>query len=387
MDGCPRQNPAYRRTKGRASLAGPFLFEGAAFRVCSCRPISIYSPPMAIAAADEQVEVRPMTAEDALGVADLVRRCYGDGYIHERIYHPELFFADQEAGLQISEVAVTGDGEVVGHWAFVFHGPVVAESGMTITVERYRGHGIASRMEANLHDRLVQRGVRWRMGEPVLVHTATQEIAVTRWRQGAITGIRLKSIPHLDLEGFEQQTEAGRISLAVAFGPLAPMREHDVWLPLEYAEVVALALEPTDWPRTIQTDPPQDFVLPEASVLSSTFNDAMASSGIEVETIGADLHAAVAAARDEAQAAGARFIELRIPTNEPASALAGLLDQGFSFAAFLPEMRGHADLLLLQWLDNPQVDRSAWQLLNPHIESLADAIVAQAELAFERRNA
>ena len=50
-------------------------------------------------------------------------------------------------------------------------------------------------------------------------------------------------------------------------------------------------------------------------------------------------------------------------------------------------MRGHADLLLLQWLDNPQVDRSAWQLLNPHIESLADAIIAQAELAFEHRSA
>ena len=28
MDGCPRQNPAYRRTKGRASLAGPFLLRG-----------------------------------------------------------------------------------------------------------------------------------------------------------------------------------------------------------------------------------------------------------------------------------------------------------------------------------------------------------------------
>ena len=336
---------------------------------------------------DEPVEVRPMTEEDAVGVAELVRRCYGDGYIHERIYHPELFFADQEAGLQISEVAVTGDDEVVGHWAFVFHGPVVAESGMTITDERYRGHGVASRMEANLHDRLVQRGVKWVMGEPVLVHTATQEIVVTRWDRGAITGMRLKCLIHIDLEGFEQETEVGRISLAMAFGPMAQMRQHDVWLPPEYAELVALALEPTDWPRTIQTEPPQDLVLPKATVLSSAFNDAMASAGIEVETIGADLHAVVAAARDEAQAAGARFIELRIPTNEPASALAGLLDQGFSYAAFLPEMRGHTDLMLLQWLDDPQVDRSAWQLLNPHIEALADAIVVQAELAFERRNA
>lgn len=367
-------------------LRGPFYL---ALRSALARvaPVRSILPPMAASESDQQIEVRPMTAEDAVGVAELVRRCYGDSYLHEQIYDPERFFADQEAGLHISEVAVAGKSDVVGHWAFVFHGAAVAESGMTITDERYRGHGVASRMEAKLHDRLVQRGVKWMMGEPVLVHTATQEIAVTRWKHGAITGVRLKSIPHIDLEGFEQQTEAGRISLAVAFGPLAPMREHDVWLSPEYAELVALVIEPTDWPRTIRTEAPQDLELADATVLSSKFNDAMTSSGIEVETIGADLHAAVAAARDEAQAAGARFIELRIPTNEPASALAGLLDQGFSFAAFLPEMRGHCDLLLLQWLDNPQVDRSAWQLLNPHIEALADAIIAQAELAFERRSA
>lgn len=327
-----------------------------------------------------------MTAEDAVGVADLVRRCYGDTYLHEQIYDPERFFADQEAGRHISEVAVAGNSDVVGHWAFTFHGSAVAESGMTITDERYRGHGIASRMEAKLHDRLVQRGVKWVMGEPVLVHTATQEIVVTRWKHGAITGMRLKSIPHVDVEGFREQTEQGRISLAVAFGPLAPMREHDVWLSPEYAELVALVIEPTDWPRTIRTEPPQDLQLPEATVLSSSFDDQLTRAGIEVETIGADLPSAVAAARNEAQAAGARFIELRIPTNEPASATAGLLDQGFSFAAFLPEMRGHADLLLLQWLDDPKVDSSAWQLLNPHIEALADAIIAQAELAFERRS-
>uniref|UniRef100_A0A6J5ZZY7 Unannotated protein n=1 Tax=freshwater metagenome TaxID=449393 RepID=A0A6J5ZZY7_9ZZZZ len=342
---------------------------------------------MAAAEADEQVEVRPMTAKDAAGVAALVRRCYGDGYLHERIYHPELFFADQEAGHHISEVAVAGDGDVVGHWAFVFHGPAVAESGMTITDERYRGHGVASRMEANLHARLEKIGVKWMMGEPVLVHTATQEIVVTRWEKGAITGMRLKSIPHIDLEGFKEQTEHGRISLAVAFGPLATMREHDLWVAPEYAALVALVMEPTDWPRTIRTEPPEDLQLPEATVLSSSFDEQLVRAEIDVETIGADLSSAVAAARDEMQVAGARFIELQIPTNGPAAALAGLLDQGFSFAAFLPEMRGHADLLLLQWLDDPNVDRSAWQLLNPHVESLADAIIAQAELAFERKNA
>jgi hypothetical protein len=62
-----------------------------------------------------------------------------------------------------------------------------------------------------------------------------------------------------------------------------------------------------------------------------------------------------------------------------------LLDQGFSFAGFLPEMRGHTDLLLLQWIADPRIERDKWALLNDHLERLADAIVDQAHLAAERR--
>ncbi len=334
----------------------------------------------------QQIEIRPMTQQDAVGVTELVRRCYGESYLHQAIYDPAQFFAAQQAGLQISEVAVAAGGEVIGHWAFIFHGPAVAESAMTITDERYRGHGVASRMEAALHERLLELGVKWMMGEPALVHTATQEIAVAHWDSGAITGMRLKCIVHVDLKGFEQQTETGRISLAMAFGPMAAMKEHDLWLAPPYAEIAALVLEPTDWPRTIRTEPPADLVLPEATKLSYSFDSAMAAAKIEVEQIGSDLRAAVGAARDQAKSAGAQFIDLRIPTDQPASATAELLELGFSFAALLPEMRGHCDLLLLQWLADPQVERSTWQLLNRQIERLADAVVAQAELAAELKD-
>jgi hypothetical protein len=48
-------------------------------------------------------------------------------------------------------------------------------------------------------------------------------------------------------------------------------------------------------------------------------------------------------------------------------------------------MRGHTDLLLLQWIADPQIERDKWALLNEQIERLADAIVDQAQLAAERR--
>jgi predicted GNAT family acetyltransferase len=332
------------------------------------------------------IEVREMTAADAVGVADLVRRTYGDGYVHERIYHPDQFFGDQEAGLQTSEVAVTGTGEVVGHWAFVFHGPKVAESGMTITDERYRGHGIASRLEANLLERIRERGVKWIMGEPVLVHTASQEILVGHWDQGAITGIRLKEFPHVDVVGFGDHTEHGRISVGVGFAPLAEMTAHDVWLPPEYAQILEVVLDPVEWPRTIRTEAPGDLDLPDRTSLASEYDEQIRKAAIEVETIGSDLARAVAAERDSLRDRGAQFIEVHIPTDQPAATTASLLDEGFSFAGFLPEMRGHTDLLLLQWIADPEIERGEWQLLNDHIERLADAIVDQAELAAKRRD-
>jgi hypothetical protein len=106
---------------------------------------------------------------------------------------------------------------------------------------------------------------------------------------------------------------------------------------------------------------------------------------IEVETIGADLSEAAAEARDSLAGKGAQFIEAHIPTDQPAAATAQLLDQGFSFAGFLPEMRAHTDLLLLQWIADPDIERDTWQLLNEQIERLADAIVDQAQAAAKRR--
>ena len=328
-----------------------------------------------------------MTAADAVGVTDLVRRVYGDQYIHQRIYQPDEFFADQAAGRHTSEVVIAdnGEGEVVGHCAFTFHGPKVAEGGMAITDERYRGHGIATRMEANLMARIREREIKWIMGEPVLVHTASQEIIFTLWDRSAITGIRLKEFSHVGLDDFADHTEHGRISVGVAFGPLAEMQAHEVWIAPEYAEILEIVLAPVDWRRTIRTEIPTDLDLPEKSALTSEFDEQMKSASIEVETIGADLTRAVAAERDALIAKGALFIEAHIPTNEPAAAGVSLLDEGFSFAGFLPEMRGHTDLLLLQWIADPRIERDKWQLLNEHIERLADAIVDQAHLAAERR--
>lgn len=336
----------------------------------------------AAAQVEETIEVRPMGLQDAEGLVELVRSTYGDDYVHEEIYHPELFFAAQERGDHISEVAVTGDGKVVGHWAFTFHGPRVAESGMTITHPDYRGHGIATDLEQNLLRRLDGMGVRWIMGEPVLFHTATQEIVLKDWNDAAITGFRLKVFhPVESVGGFSGELEEGRISAAMAFAPLASMVERDVWVSPAYAPVLGRALEPTGWPRRIRESAGE--VPPGESVVESGWDEINSSASIQVHVIGGDIEEAVAEARDEAVARGARYIELRLPVSAPESAGLDLRGLGFSYAAFLPEMGDDGDLLLLQWLEDPVIDRAHWHLASDEIEALADMVIAQAGEAYE----
>lgn len=329
--------------------------------------------------------LREMTAADAPGVADLARRTYGDDYPYTKIYDPDEFYADQVAGKHTSEVALTPDGELISHCALAFHGPKVGEGGMAITDERYRSQGVASRLEVNLLKRAKEREIKWLMVEPVLYHVASQDIIVSHWDQSAITGIRIKEFAHADIGGFGEHAEKGRISATMAFAPLGEMSVHDVWIAPEYAPLLEIVLEPVEWPRTIRTEVPDDLSIPERSALTSEFNETKISGVIEVETIGADLSQAVAAERDALAEKGAEVIELHLATNEPAGATATLMDEGFSFSGFLPEIRGDSDMLLLQWLADAEIERDTWQLLNAHVERLADAIVAQAKEAVERR--
>jgi predicted GNAT family acetyltransferase len=336
------------------------------------------------AAGDDRIDVRPMSVEDAVGVAELVRSTYGDDYVHGEIYHPDRFFAAQERGEHISEVAVAADGQVVGHWAYTFHGPRVAESGMTITHADFRGHGIATEMEQDLLRRLEELGVRWLMGEPVLFHTATQEIVTAHWHRGGITGFRIKAYhPVAAVLGFDGGVEDGRVSVATAFSPMGSMLEREIWVSQAYATVLAQALSMTDWPRGVADGPGR---MPTGrSELEVTRDELNSSSSIEVRVIGPDLAEAVRSARDEAETQGAQSIDLRLPVSSPESANVDLLDLGFSYGAFLPEMGRDGDVLLLQWLRDPKVDRKHWKLINSGIERLADAVIDQAGEAFERR--
>ncbi len=65
------------------------------------------------------VKVRLLKPYEAAEVARCVYRAYGYSYFYEQLYYPDRVVELNESGRLVSAVAVTNDGEVMGHAALV----------------------------------------------------------------------------------------------------------------------------------------------------------------------------------------------------------------------------------------------------------------------------
>ena len=253
-------------------------------------------------------------------------------------------------GERIGEVAVTEEGEVAAHWGAVFVAEGVVETGGTVTDPRFRRRGLANHLGERLLERLDATGVRGRMREPVMTHSATQHIAL---REGAhIVGVHLHDSAPLQQVGITEGVQSHRTSLTVMYGPLLPLQPAELHIPAIYEPILRTVLAPTDWPRTIAAAR-TSRTRSGPSVVGSRYDSLNRAGRIEVTRVGDDLVDAVDAALSALRGAGAEVVRVHLPANEPtlAAAGAGLGALGLAFASFVPEFGAYGDLLVLQWLE------------------------------------
>lgn len=335
----------------------------------------------------DDVALRPLEAGDARELTHLIYRCYGWTYPHTALYFPDRIAAEISTGQRIGEVAVTRTGEIAAHWGAVRHGPLVAETGATVTDPRYRHRGLAAALGARLLTRLEDSGVIGRFREPVLTHTATQEIAL---REGAtMVGLRVGRGHPIRQIGIVEGMTPTRTSVTVAYSTLQPLAAAPVWIPAPYEPILRTVLVSSGWARTLASPdggrtPPAH--VPTASIAETQFEAENRSAVIDIRSVGRDLVDVIDAGLDRAQRSGAQYAEVHLPTDQPATALlgAGLIDLGLAYAAWLPLLRDGTDILVLQWHADPDVDTSAWRYADERVEALALAVVAQVREAAQR---
>lgn len=328
------------------------------------------------ALSDAPVTMMPITGDHAAALTRAIYRCYGWTYPSPTLYFPDRIAAQIDRGERIGEVAVTDDGEVAAHWGAVYVAEGVVETGGTVTDPRFRRRGLANQLGERLLERLEQTGVRGRMREPVVTHSATQHIAL---REGAhMVGLHLHDSAPLRQVGITDGVQGHRTSLTVMYAPLLPLVPAELSIPAVYEPIVRTVLAPTDWPRElIGARTSRDAI--GVTVLGSRYDSLNRAGRIDVAKVGDDLVDAVDAALGALRGAGAEVVRVHLPANDPALAGvgAGLGTLGLAFASLVPEFGTLGDLLALQWLADTEVDTTDFSYADDRVRELADAIVGQ----------
>ncbi len=172
----------------------------------------------AAAASNDDVaslEIRPMMPADAMGLVRCIYRCYGYSYKDAMLYEPRHIAAALRTGRMTSVVAVTPDGDVVGHCALFVErdDDPVPEQGKLVVDPRFRSHHLGVKMAAVRRALAEERDLVGCWAEAVTNHPASQRELIELG--GAEVGLLIGGSPAaVVMAGFDH-TNRGRRTLMV----------------------------------------------------------------------------------------------------------------------------------------------------------------------------
>lgn len=327
----------------------------------------------------DAVEIRELTDADVGGVVQCVYRCYGYSYLDPSMYRPAMLRAWRRSGRLHSVVAVTADGEVVGHCALTFDraGSAVPEAGKLVVDPRLRGHHLAERL-AEVRLRVARGlGVPGIWSECVTNHPFSQkEVAAFG---GTETGLLMGVTPAaITMEGLEND-QGGRHSLMAMWTAVAGTPEGDLHVHPCHEPLLAPMLQRSQQARRLVVG----VVAPDGahSRLSSSADGAAGDGALRVVAIGSDLVGRVSHDLEALAAYDLAAISLDLPMEDPAAgwAVEQLEALGFFFGAWLPgHLRGAGcgDVLRLQRVADRPLAMDI-RCARPEGEAVRDAVLAE----------
>ncbi len=118
------------------------------YNVCELEP---YEGPASVRVFPPntvEFEVRPMQPREAIEVSKCFYKAYGYSFAYRQIYYPDRIVELNEKGEILSVVAVTRDGEIIGHCALLRwdSSSNVAELGFAVVKPEFRWQGCLTRL-------------------------------------------------------------------------------------------------------------------------------------------------------------------------------------------------------------------------------------------------
>jgi hypothetical protein len=310
----------------------------------------------------QEYEVRRLRPEDCLPVARALYRTYGYTYPTEDLYFPERVARLNASGQLLSAVALTGEGEVVGHYALELWGSSrVGECGQAVVIPSHRGAGLLNRMRAFLETEADTLGLLGLFGQPVTSHTLSQQMNESF--AAKVCGVTLGLVPRtFSFKAIRPQLPQ-RETCMLYFKALQPFPERPAHAPARHRDVLSGTYAHIGMDaRFGEPEPPSG-----ESRTCVRLNPSWGFGTIRVERAGANTAGEIRKARRElCEHAKAEVVYLELPLDQPGCpALCDAAEEdGFFFAGLGPAFLGAGDALRLQYL-NCDLDTSQIQVHHP----------------------
>lgn len=327
-------------------------------------------------AAVAAITYRAADARDAIALTRLTYRCYEYTYVDPLFYDPDALANAISVGDLRAWVAVTPDGEVVGHQALAADpNGLVPEFSKLMVDPRFRRHGLADRLARELLDSARDDGLAGAWAECVANHAASQRTVGAAG--GTEVGLLIGASPQdVAMAGFDV-TDSGRRSLVSMYLPLAPQGDRLSYLP---EHLIDMYREVVGWMGLQREVADSDERPSGASQLQVSTSPAVGRARVSLDRLAPDALARTTQEVMGLDLARLAVLYLDIPLADPAAPRAIRIaeERGFFWAALLPDARPDGDVLRLQRLADVAVDTD-------HIQTVSDRGATVVEFVLEQR--
>lgn len=302
-------------------------------------------------APEEEYTVRRMREGEGLQVSQLIYKAYGGTYFNRDVYYPERIESLDRKGAILSFVAVSSDGNVVGHYALERNvdGPV-AEGGEAVVDPAHRGRKLLERMKETALEEAHRIGLAGVYADAVTVHPYTQKSNVHFGARLACAdlGIAPRNEHFLGLSGDQPQ----RISCLLYFLPLGKTRQRKVHISRRHKQIVGEIYAnlgfPVDFGKEKMPEGKGEYMV---KVYSGAGRAVIRIGRVGVDTVQAVRHAR----RELTEHSHAEVVFADLPLADPATphVVEALEEYGFAFAGIAPHFSESGDMIRLVYLTEP----------------------------------
>jgi serine/threonine-protein kinase RsbW len=322
-----------------------------------------------------------LAAGESARLGEAVRAVYGDTYPVLWAYDADEVARRISAGVLISAIAETSDGELLCHSALSLGAAddVVGHAGQALTLPAARGRHIFTTVKRYLVEWSASRGLVGMYSEATSAHPYSQQALIDLG--GHETGFLLGFIPE-SVDNSVSAPSVGRQSAALFFLRLRPGQERMLYAPSRHRDIVRDTVEICDFRAQI-ADAPARHDLPPSSQFHLEVRPGDNVAVLSVIAAGDDLTNRVDAERSRLFSDGIDALYVDLPLERPETAhLSELLEElRLSYSGIFPNHMAAGDVLRLQCLRKATALSHDIVVASPHGTTLLEYVVADMEAA------